>query len=677
VLAEIYYRLERFIAPPIHFYSLREMLDKGISTEDIFNGPVLQHGFIDDDELEESEPRSKVFVSDIVKIIMAVDGVQSINEISLASMFEGEVQVRDAEWCLNITEGRIPRLSVDISKITLHKEGIPYFADMEDVLELLDEKKGSDREKKLSSAVSYDIALPEGENRNITEYTPLQSDLPKTYGVSEHGLDEPQAEMRHAQVKQLRAFLLFFDQLLSNYLAQLSRSRELLSFSDKTEKTYFNRGLMAASEKEGISPGRNFQFADEDLNGLDLLLTDYLEFQKTDKDWEEYKALAGTPERETHYMNRLNEIIETNEDFRERRNRFLDHLLARFGEQFTDYAVLMHSLMENGASGKLIGDKIRFLKELPELSSARSRAMNYKDTDGIWDTDNTAVVLKRLSRLLGMENYNRRTLTCEKVEQFFSRYKDVTGKWRFRFSHPDSGVLLRSTTGFETDEELEEAKDRVRKLAGNRANYRLLISANNRYYYNLLDEEGGVLGTGRLFTERKEREATLNFLMNKFGICNKEGFYLVEHLLLRPEKEGDPLLPVCLDSEKRQCPGFRDPYSFRISIIIPYWPKRFRQMEFRRFVERTIRKELPAHIHAKICWADEESIENFEEAWKEWLTAKADPKTGDMSAAVKKLIKAMAAIRSVYPVSTLHDCKESGNERPTLLDNSILGTFKP
>ena len=65
--------------------------------------------------------------------------------------------------------------------------------------------------------------------------------------------------------------------------------------------------------------------------------------------------------------NVLQELEETNTVFLDRRNRFLDHLLARFSETFSEYALMLYSYSQNKAvaQDELIKDKIAFLKDLP------------------------------------------------------------------------------------------------------------------------------------------------------------------------------------------------------------------------------------------------------------------------------------------------------------------------
>ena len=115
--------------------------------------------------------------------------------------------------------------------------------------------------------------------------------------------------MRKAQSRQLKAYLLFFEQLLANYLSQLAHVRDLFSWEEGHTTTYFTQPVSEFSDPQ-------------DVYNVDL------------------DALPGE----------LASIIETNEVKEERRSRFLEHLVARFSESFADYSILMFSMFEEGES---------------------------------------------------------------------------------------------------------------------------------------------------------------------------------------------------------------------------------------------------------------------------------------------------------------------------------------
>ena len=158
-------------------------------------------------------------------------------------------------------------------------------------------------------------------------------------------------------------------------------------------------------------------------------------------------------------------------------------------------------------------------------------------------------------------------------------------------------------------------------------------------------------------------------------MCEDEGLHLVEHILLRPFKASYDFLPVCVEKGCKSCIGFQDPYSFRITLVLPAWAKRFKSMDFRRFFEELAHKETPAHIHVKICWVDHSDMKIFEYAFHKWLISQCNNADNE-ALAQRKLVNALAEIRSVYPVATLHDCREGEDENPLILGNTVLGSTK-
>ena len=161
VLANMYYQIEKFIAPLVNFYTLDEMAEKGYRTEEIFEGPGLEHGFIDTKELKASEPKTKILVSDIIQIIMDVEGVLAVKSIQLASRYKHQILNDKVEWCLNIKDGLVPRFERERSKIVLYKEGLPYFPVESEVDEFLEELYALDRKQMLSKDELYDYKIPD------------------------------------------------------------------------------------------------------------------------------------------------------------------------------------------------------------------------------------------------------------------------------------------------------------------------------------------------------------------------------------------------------------------------------------------------------------------------------------------------------------------------------------
>ncbi len=158
--------------------------------------------------------------------------------------------------------------------------------------------------------------------------------------------------------------------------------------------------------------------------------------------------------------------------------------------------------------------------------------------------------------------------------------------------------------------------------------------------------------------------------------CNSEGMHLVEHILLRPFAKGDKLMGVCLEEECAFC-GEEDPYSFRVSVVLPYWPERFRNLHFRALLERALREEAPAHVQVKVCWIGQQQMIEFDAAYRAWLTAHAaaKPKPATIRNRAKKLIEILESLTTVYPAASLYDCDEGEDETLVRLGSTALGIF--
>lgn len=661
VLAQIFFEVGLFLSPNVNFYSFAELLEKDKTTEEIFQGPRLNHGFIDDDELEASSRRKSIHVSDLINIIMDIEGVVAIKEIEIGNIPLGDSTIlsKSAHWCLDLAweKNFVPRLTTEKSKVKFYKKGIPFVANEEEVEDLLDEKK--DQLKQDNNIIpELDLPVPNGDFFYLEDYASIQIDFPENYGVGEVGLPESATDLRKAQAKQLKGFLLFFDQFLANYCSQLAHIKELFSMNSDIDRTYFNQALYEIPDieheyKDFIEFAGLSNDPDADPDNLSTL-------------WETFKQNASNTHRSS-----LNTIIESEETFLKRRNEFLDHLMARFCEQFTDYAMLVYRMDGQQRGGEeLIEDKLAFLQDYPEISYNRGQGFNYLQPG--WDNDNVSGFQKRVSRLLGIDNYDRRNLACPPLEDNVTKYSSG-GKAKFRYKNYD-GVILLQSVDFDTPAERNAAVDWFLENGTNAE----LYNTSTDLEFSLLDETDTVVATSPTYADNHERDAALEELLIILeGDCSGEGFYLVEHLLLRPRSTDDNFIPVSFE-EECYCEGNEDAYSFRATCVMPYWIGRFTNMDFRNFVERTLREEAPAHIFLKICWVNQEQMSLFQVAYKEWLEQleNCPPDQPLLTEKQNNLIDILYDLRNVYPVSYLYDCKETENP-PVTLGQSILGTFIP
>jgi hypothetical protein len=413
VLVEVYVQVQAFLLPRIQFYTLQALLNKGKSITEIFDGrpsaipahdtqfdgwPTdsadnrlpYSHGFIDVDELQALTPPKVLHTSDLYRVIMQVPGVAAVRKFSISNYINGLRQSKGESWSLSLTSGYRPILGIDYSQITLYKGDLPLPFDQDEVKRRYFEQQAA-AIKTPRDAYELDLSVPRGKYyATLADHYSIQHDFPLTYGISEDGLPETVSALRKAQARQLKGYLVFFDQLLANYLAQLSHIRDLFSWE-------VDQGTESHGGSDTRSPDRQHTYFTQalDFPAWTDILTD---------------------------VQYLDAIAEDNITYRERRNRFLDHLLARFAETFSEYALLNYQLQQNGQDKaeivtNLIEDKAHFLQNYPVLGRDRFRAFNY-GTGDVWDTDNVSGFKRRVARLLGINDVRRHSLSHYHLDYF-------------------------------------------------------------------------------------------------------------------------------------------------------------------------------------------------------------------------------------------------------------------
>lgn len=454
--ARILHEISRYLSPSVHFAELQELLDQKVPVEQIFEGPLLDHGFIPDSELGEAGRRKVIYVSDLIQIIMNIEGVVAVRHIEVANEPEipdPEVRSRSVRWCLELAWERnyVPRLSPQRSTLTYYKEDLPLSASPRRVEALLTEFRMLETQTRPEVRLR-DLRIPEGKWLGLDRYTSIGEDFPAAWGLSSDGLSPAADELRRTYVKQLQGYLLFFEQLLANYLSQLAGVRELFSMNAEQDeagnfsigKTYFTQAIDSI-----IPEGRT-------------LLTDPL-----------------------NYPENLQRIAESQALFLRRRNAFLDHLLARFAENFTDYATMVRGMAGTAGKRRLIRDKLGFLNHYPEISAARGLGFNYQNCGQIWHIDNRSGLQKRVTLLNGMNWPGHASLVFSPGLRCLPSGED----WKIEI-HSDGALVLESSEGaFETEEQAKFALEHI-VLSGTRADaYR--ISENEGVFSLALRYHGG------------------------------------------------------------------------------------------------------------------------------------------------------------------------------------------
>ncbi|GAB4107758.1 hypothetical protein GCM10028791_02050 [Echinicola sediminis] len=707
VHAQIIIALEDYLAPAPQFYSLKEMTDKGYPTEQIFEGPLLDHGFIDLQELMDSELRKEVRLSDIINLIMKIKGVKLVKEITMDNCNTGDEKNGD-NWIICVPENKKPKLC-DKTTINYFKGILPVNLNKNKAASYKNEILLARKEQLSHAAEHREPPLPEGVAGPWGHYDSIQHNFPETYGLSDKGLPKELGPERHAKAKQLKGYLMFFDQILASYFKHLEKIKEVLSLDQKPKQSYFTQAV-------------------KDIKGFNELIK------------EEYEDLFDDDESLSEaLMGLLDEDIA-------RRNQLLDHLLARFAEQFGNYAFLMKLLYGESTDELVLQHKQELLKEYDVISRERGEAFNYYEQEGdqLWNTKNVSGVQKRIARLAGIRDYSRRKISDSPVEIY--KYENINGNWvyRWRIRDEENKIILSATVSYDSyneagqemyfsilkiletrEKDIEALKEISFGTSIKQGSFHIHKTATSeKFSFDVIDPEIEneddtdyiIAKQFKYYAGRREVVdgilALISFIKYKF---TEEGIFLIEHILLRPNQKDNAhaktqaeagkdytlarFMPFCSD-DFELCQNI-DPYSFRVSIVLPGYTYRFANKDFRDYLENLIREELPAHIVAKICWIGyregeepeipQEDVENptepifkenqlvrFEKAYKAFLLEHTDIHQRDGSAAslnkynkvLNELITILTGLHTIYPSGRLYNCQD---EEEDLAGKIILG----
>lgn len=648
VHAKVLRAIKTYFSPSVRFYSLPEMLGKGYSSTEIFDGPILNNGFINPSELANAELKTQIRLTDIVQLIMDIDGVNLIKDISINNCGENS-KPEGQPWVICIDDGKKPELCSK-SAFSYTKGVLPLNINQERVKKYSYQLEKEEEDNQAQAQLSMLMDLPNGQFLNIGQYASIQNDFPETYGIGEFGLSPSASAERKAQAKQLQAYLLFFDQILASYFSQLDKVKDLLSVNQEISRSYFSQAV-------------------KDIRGIEELVP------------AEY--LSDNPDKLSEKLFALLDQKNT------RKNQLLDHLLARFAESFSSYAFLMKQLYGTDYDQAVIRSKETFLKNYAMLGTERGAAFNFYHPKGsLWNTENVATVEKRIALLTGMTDYSRRNLSHDPVEIYQEKDTDGLIEYRWRIKDSDGNILCSSSKKYFSKEAMNKEILRVKALANDPKNYEIKKSKSGQFYYNLIDpaitdtkDEAHVVA--RRLDNFETKLGALNAINHFIAFMKKtspnEGMYLVEHILLRPDESKDytivpdAFLPVC---DCDDCEPL-DPYSFRVSVILPGWTERFSNIDFRNFMEDLIRKELPAHVLARICWIGypagsvvdtKNEMIQLETAWKAFLETMTK-KDQDIQI-LKDLSLTISKLHTIYPSGFLYDCDD---ETEDLKGKIILG----
>lgn len=715
ILLDIYSKLQELLSPKVRFYSENELAKKGMNVEEIYEGPLLHRGLIPDSELKPMI--TEVDILEVIKSISSAHGVLLVQKIS--------VNDQDKEGFgkpFRLPENTFPYLELETFTDDIHLYTGEYklVCAQKDFLNKVDKFERVSkyqREHLIHTPASDTIKM--GKWRNPGDYYSIQNNFPAVYGLGELGIYSYESDTRKAQVKQLKAYLVFFEQILTNYLAQLASLGSLYSttFRDDDRSYHFNTLYNIPGVKDVFLPGAK-------------------EFE-----WEQFKNDPNNA-----YIRCLAEKQETISIYRLRKHLIFEHLLGRFNKRFSTYPVLLYIDMygdkENSKPGLLLEWKADILKTFPETEYNRIRACNYfnglkehagfekkilkllhirddgrKKLSTVFDSEGVACISEKPIQSSTQEQVKTTELEGEKMNVLTGTNDVLRGdkvEKLFEGGISQKDAYLFTGQGFS-----------VLKHGINIENYRVIPSTDMEGQFVIIYKEP-TQGNWKPISRHPDEESgqiavkkLINFL--KELSLSSEGFHVVEHLLLRPilntdsfgfrfhRKKDEYLIEnydwctfltrekviedtINLFTQSYQKPkydisstfrmkvntqqssvimtaGEKDKYqeqlgnlstdlvdftrnqsmfypkfkmlvkrsdgriideeffNLRVTVVLPSWPARFQEPEFRSYVETLFRLAAPAYLHFNFMWLGLSKMRTFETTYFDWLNTLKDTNT--------------------------------------------------
>jgi hypothetical protein len=560
--AQIFLAINNFFSPAIKFYTVDEMMAKGYSPDEIFEGPLLKNGFIDTADLEAAEKYTDIHLSDIIHLVSDIEGVIAVKKCVFP--MEAQSAFSDfSEWMTDAKDrGKVPELDIENSVITFvrssdrHRSTADKSPEFNRVKAIYTFLQSNQRNTKLKD-MPDNANITAGRDMDIAEYFPFQHLLPACYHmqqrmaydyeellskaklglkpqdssnvkfgqqmgmlqdlsqrlfgrpVTDLGTDEQLLQLKNnfrshllnaldsekRKTLQLRGYLMVFEQIMANHLSQLSKVKNLFSLNADINSTYFSQALADIADQE-------------------LLTVD------------------NEPDEQSQIR-----LYESENAFIKRRDSFLNHLLARFGENMDQYGAEYKNAQKAGNQTNL-KNKASFLNNYIALSNYRSKGFNYHNVSEVWNTGNVSGARKRICALLGIRDATTRFSTNNNIWIEKITHEHRAERYAVMVKGVNSGNTLLKSNEYDSFSEARETMNFILTHGYDAAKYKI-DARENKFKYALKSynrEDAVEFIAEQQFDTRESLDNSFKELTDTLAAFSlNENFHLLEHLLLRPK----------------------------------------------------------------------------------------------------------------------------------------------
>ncbi len=709
ILAKLLVEIESRINKRIKFVGFEYFEDKKLSYDKIFRGVKTKNGIILDENLKPKT--NEIYISELIEIIRDIDGVISVKDFSI---YKNGIKIFSE--IITFSDNSYPSFeNIDTffsknsdSNISFIRNNTPYSIDKIIFTQIYDSISNEDSISLINNFKNNKIKKGRFEFDKLSKYYSFINEFPALYGLKEKELDPKSTPLRKAQMKQLKAFLILFDQVMANYNAQLSNIRNIFTI-EKIDRTYFTK-------------------VPENISGFSELIDN---------------------NNLSNYKNQILNFSESKQEFFKRRNLFLDHLISRFGEEYNSKILENMYLIENPnsssseSSSYAIDCKIRYAKNILELGVTRNKARNYSSNNGN-NLKNISGLEKRLKLILDLkDDFDKISLGFDHDLVYFEE-KDIWNSTNVKINNgPEIELLSLPENCYENNQvnfylkNYSNFKD-LFKNAIDKKSFNIIF--NGIKYFLLFNSEITELPV-KIFESSSKSTCTKKIIeiISKIQNLNfsTERLYVLENILLRPQiidkykmqvsYKGVPIFKsfkifdfnklseiredvinilkdrsnysihksikkysisvfdvmnnkiltsnklfknrndakneieliiknlsenskfeIEIIAENKSLNKFPENfnYSNELNIIFPDWPSRFQNIEFKKYIREIIDRYIPANINFKLHFLNYFQIKNFTEIYSEWSKMKSKKPSPALDIASLKLIQFLIEINN-------------------------------
>ncbi|WP_248798716.1 hypothetical protein [Pseudomonas sp. MWU13-2105] len=631
--------LKAYTVPPVLHRGYQELRGQGIPADEIFNGPNLGHGWIGGaDALPAKTQRINLF--ELSALLAAVEGVAQVQGLGLT---ENGVSLEVSE----IDAGQI----VDLEPLALTLTRNTVLQPLEARQEAADYLSGMREQHQAASveaAVNPYPPLPYGRYRNIEDYYSIQNTFPDTYGIGPNSLQSDLPDPRVASSRQLKGYLLVFDQLLANQFSQLAHVGELFSFKSSAAAR-----LVYGNESVGLTypPFEATYHCQALYNVPDVmpLLRGNAAFhfqmdpQEPDKlvERDAWKRFQQQPSNA--YLHGLRGMMEGPDVAQSRRDRMLSHLMARHGDQaglYDDMIKIGHWYGSDARTRSVV--KSIWLENYPLLSYHRTCAFNpwrARPLQVLPEKDQTRRyppfagpprVDGQLNEALIQQNARLKPADLVNFSAFELKSGILLGLAEHLLAICGKLAVLLENPGFQ---------DWLRAPPANNASYALpgsdisivLLGAQHWLYegkQQLLHISSSTMESV------SAQDYRLHLDQLQWLATQRKGFVLIEHpLLLADGQQGTPA------------------WYLSASLVFPDYLSLVMQDGFKTFIQTLIDQHWPAHVGVNCLTMSQVTLRALIQQFVTWHNLMSDPASERRNAAAQALAKLLK----------LPAAKEAGN----------------